>query len=82
LADIEERYPADHYVLIDDKLEILSAVKSQWRSRVTTVFLQQGHYAWAVNMRTTRLRADLRFERIGDLLQDDLAGLLTLTYSR
>lgn len=82
LADIEERYPADHYVLIDDKLQILSAVKSQWRSRVTTVFLQQGHYAWALNMRTTRLRADRSFKRIGDLLQDDLAGLLTLTYSR
>jgi hypothetical protein len=77
LADIEARYPADHYVLIDDKLQILSSVKSRWRSRVTTVFLQQGHYAWAVNMRNTRLRADHRFERIGDLLQEDLAGLLT-----
>jgi len=45
LEDVEKRYPADHYVLIDDKLRILTAVKRIWNDRVTTVFVRQGHYA-------------------------------------
>src|SRR5574340_348982 len=45
LADVERLYPASHYVLIDDKLRILDAVKKQWGRRVTTVFPRQGHYA-------------------------------------
>src|SRR6266545_4402634 len=43
LADVEARYPADHYVLVDDKLRILTAVKEIWGSRVSTVFVRQGH---------------------------------------
>ena len=46
LDDVERLYPADHYVLIDDKLRILSAVKKIWGERVTTVFPKQGHYAF------------------------------------
>ena len=45
LDDVERRYPADHYVLVDDKLRILSAVKDVWEDRVTTVFPRQGQYA-------------------------------------
>ena len=45
LDDVEKRYPARHYVLVDDKLRILTAVKKVWGSRVTTVFPRQGHYA-------------------------------------
>ena len=45
LADVEARYPAEHYVLIDDKLRILTAIKEIWRERVSTVFVRQGHYA-------------------------------------
>src|ERR1700758_5756120 len=45
LDDIAARYPADHYVLIDDKVRILTTVKRAWNSRVTTVFPRQGHYA-------------------------------------
>src|SRR6266571_9194443 len=45
LDDVEQRYPADHYILVDDKLRILTAVKRVWDRRVTTVFPQQGHYA-------------------------------------
>src|SRR5579872_1178816 len=45
LASVEQRQPADHYVLVDDKLRILAAVKQAWRDRVTTVFPRQGHYA-------------------------------------
>ena len=46
LGDVERWHPADHYVLVDDKLRILDAVKQQWRERVTTVFVEQGHYAF------------------------------------
>src|SRR5579863_3786741 len=45
LTDVEHRYPAAHYVMVDDKLRILHAIKQIWRSRVTTVFVRQGHYA-------------------------------------
>jgi len=44
LDNVEERYPGDHYLLVDDKLRILTAVKNAWRHRVTTVFPRQGHY--------------------------------------
>lgn len=76
LDDIEARYPADHYVLIDDKLRILSSVKSLWGPRVTTVFLQQGHYAQGVNVRKVYPAPDITLERISDLLQYDLDDLL------
>lgn len=75
LDDIEERYPAAHYVLVDDKLRILSAAKRVWGPRVTTVFSQQGHYAQAAK-RSLYPAADVTLERIGDLLQYDLDGLL------
>lgn len=45
LDDIERRYPADRYVLVDDKIRILSAIKGEWGDRVMTVFPVQGHYA-------------------------------------
>src|SRR6266436_3074712 len=50
LDDVERRYPAEHYVLVDDKLHILTTVKKAWRSRVTTVFPRQGQYAHDPNM--------------------------------
>lgn len=76
LDDIEARYPAEHYVLIDDKLRILSAVKQVWGPRVTTIFSQQGHYAQAVSVRNTSPAADVSLERIGDLLEYDLDSLM------
>src|SRR5438105_1622704 len=45
LDDVEQRYPARHYVMVDDKLTILTALKKTWGARVTTVFPRQGHYA-------------------------------------
>ena len=69
LEDVEKRYPADHYVLIDDKLRILSAVKKIWTERVTTVFVRQGHYAFDEKAISGYPRADVTIERIGDLLQ-------------
>lgn len=73
LDDVEERYPAGHYVLIDDKLRILSAVKTSWGSRVTTVFPRQGHYALDRQMLARFPQADVTIDRIGDLLSHDFS---------
>lgn len=75
LDDIEERYPAEHYVLVDDKLRILTAVKHAWGQRVTTVFSQQGHYAKDVKARDSYPPPDFSLERISELLQYDLDAL-------
>ena len=69
LEDVERRYPADHYVLVDDKLRILTAVKKTWNERVTTVFVRQGHYALDEKAISAYPRADLTIERIGDLIE-------------
>jgi len=76
LDDIERRYPARHYVLVDDKLRILAAVKKAWTSRVTTVFVRQGQYAHDQKIIAQCPPADLAVNRIGDLLDHDLAALL------
>ncbi|MBP8116315.1 MAG: haloacid dehalogenase-like hydrolase [Nitrospira sp.] len=75
LKDVEERYPADHYVLIDDKLRILTAVKAHWGARVTTVFPRQGHYARDPEALRTFPAADLAIDRIADLLTVDHSTL-------
>ena len=71
LADVERRYPADHYVLVDDKIRILSAIKETWGERVTTVFPRQGHYALDSESVAKFPAADITVERIGDLLDID-----------
>jgi FMN phosphatase YigB (HAD superfamily) len=76
LDDVEQRYPAEHYVLVDDKLRILAAVKKIWSSRVTTVFVRQGHYASDSNIVASFPPADIKIGRIGDLLQYHLPALL------
>lgn len=68
LDDVEQRFPAWHYVLIDDKLRILTAVKKIWGAKVTTVFPRQGHYAHDPQVLATYPPADISVERIGDLL--------------
>jgi FMN phosphatase YigB (HAD superfamily) len=75
LADVEDHLPARHYVMIDDKLRILDAVKRIWGNRVTTVFPRQGHYATDPNILAEFPPADVTIERIGDLLTHDLAAL-------
>ena len=75
LADVENHFPARHYVLIDDKLRILDAVKRIWGDRVTTVFPRQGHYAMDPKETAKYPPADITIERIGDLLDHDLAAL-------
>ena len=76
LDDVTERYPADHYVLIDDKLRILTAVKKVWGSRVTTVFPKQGHYANDPEVSAQYPAADVSVDRIGEVLKYDLQSLL------
>jgi FMN phosphatase YigB (HAD superfamily) len=75
LEEVERRYPADHYVLIDDKMHILAAVKQFWRERVTTVFARQGQYAYDLKVVRTFPAADVTIEHIGDLLDFDLSRL-------
>ncbi len=79
LDDVEQRYPADRYVLVDDKLRILTAVKEVWGARVTTIFPRQGHYACDPKALAAYPPADLSIERIGDLLEYDLPALLAAT---
>jgi FMN phosphatase YigB (HAD superfamily) len=68
LEDVARRYPADQYVLIDDKLRILSAIKEVWGEHVTTVFVRQGHYAHDEKAISSYRPADHTIERIADLL--------------
>jgi FMN phosphatase YigB (HAD superfamily) len=77
LEDVERRFPAEHYVLVDDKLRILDAVKQVWGERVTTVFPRQGQYAHDAKVLSALPPADVTIERIGDLLDHDLARLGT-----
>ena len=68
LHDVERRYAAQHYVLVDDKLRILSAIKKVWGAKVTTVFPRQGHYAFDEREIAKYPAADITIERIGDLI--------------
>ena len=76
LSDVERLYPAERYVLIDDKLRILAAVKAIWGHRVTTVFPRQGHYATDPKAVATYPPADVQVERIGDLAALDRAAFV------
>ncbi len=76
LADLEQRYPARHYFMVDDKLRILAAMKKILGDRLTTVFPRQGHYALDPRELSAYPPADLAIERIGDLLEFDLPALL------
>jgi hypothetical protein len=75
LEDVGQRFPAEHYVLIDDKVRILTAVKTVWGERLTTVFPRQGHYAHDPKL-ATYPRPDITIERIAALRDYDLPALL------
>jgi FMN phosphatase YigB (HAD superfamily) len=72
LDDVERRYPAEHYVMVDDKVRILTAMKAIWGDRLTTVFVRQGHYALDAASVAEYPPADVVIERIGDLSFEDL----------
>jgi FMN phosphatase YigB (HAD superfamily) len=76
LEDVERRYPARHYVLVDDKPRILAAVKAIWRDRVTTILPRQGQYANDAAVLASLPAADLTVERVGDLLTYDFPDLV------
>jgi len=76
LEDVEQRYSAKHYVIVDDKLHILTAVKKFWAARVTTIFVRQGHYATDRKILATNPAADISIEHIGDLVRYELPELL------
>jgi FMN phosphatase YigB (HAD superfamily) len=76
LDDVRERYPARHYVMVDDKLRILAAMKEAWGDRLTTVLPRQGHYALDSRNLSAYPPAALTVERIGDLVNFDRAAFL------
>jgi hypothetical protein len=76
LEDVEQRYPAHHYVLVDDKPRILAAVKEIWGNRVTTVLPRQGQYANDAQVVASLPPADITVERIGELLAYDFPTLV------
>ncbi len=77
LDDVARRFPARHYVMVDDKLRVLTAMKQIWGDRLTTVFPRQGHYAHDPKALATYPPADITVEQIGDLMDYDLPALLS-----
>jgi FMN phosphatase YigB (HAD superfamily) len=75
LDAVEQLYPARHYVMIDDKINLLHAIKSEWQDRVTTVMPRQGHYAHDPRLLAAHPPADVTVDRIADLLRHDFARL-------
>ena len=73
LEDVERRFPAERYVMIDDKIRILTAMKAIWGARLTTVFVRQGHYALDAELVARYPPADVTIERIGDLVSVNLS---------
>lgn len=75
LDAVQLRYPARHYVMVDDKLRILSAMKQTWGSKLTTIFPRQGHYAKDLDSNSQFAAADLTIECIGELRSFELNSL-------
>ena len=76
LDDVEAKYPARHYVMVDDKVRILAAIKQHWGKRVTTVFPRQGHYALDAAQVAQYPEPDITLERIGELQWYSLEQIL------
>jgi FMN phosphatase YigB (HAD superfamily) len=77
LAAVVAKYPARHYVMIDDKLRVLSMMKNEWRERLTTVFPRQGHYASDPEILAAYPPADLAVDRISDLIAYERSAFLS-----
>jgi FMN phosphatase YigB (HAD superfamily) len=75
LDDVGQRYPASHYVMVDDKLPILAAMKEAWGRRLTSILPRQGHYALDPEILAAYPPADITVERIGELVHFDLPTL-------
>ena len=78
---VEDRFPAEHYVLVDDKIRILTECKKVWGDRLTTIFPKQGHYAHDPAIVDKYPPADVTVKRIGDLVGFDLDAAISKTRS-
>jgi len=76
LEDVESKYPAQHYVMVDDKVRLLAAIKQHWGKRVTTIFPRQGHYALDVALVAQYPKPDMTIERVGELQNYSLEQIL------
>jgi FMN phosphatase YigB (HAD superfamily) len=74
LDHMQRRYPAAHYVMVDDKPNLLAAMKSTLKDKLTTVFVRQGHYALAPDSDAVEPPPDMRIEHIGDLMNHTLSA--------
>jgi FMN phosphatase YigB (HAD superfamily) len=79
LDHMQQRYPADHYVMVDDKRILLAAMKSALKDKLTTVFVRQGHYALAPESNSLEPAPDMTIERIGDLIHHNLSDFQVRT---
>ena len=77
LDDVEAKYPARHYVMIDDKVRLLAALKQHWGKRVTTIFPRQGHYAHDAKLVAQYPKPDITIERIGELQNYSMEQILS-----
>jgi FMN phosphatase YigB (HAD superfamily) len=75
LDAVARRYPAKHYVMVDDKVRILAAMKQAWGTKLTTVFPRQGHYAFDAAEVAKYPVPDVTLESIGALAEYDLTAL-------
>ena len=73
LDHMQQRYPARHYVMVDDKPNLLAAMKSILKGKLTTVFVRQGHYGLAAESNSVDPAPDMVIERIGDLIDHPLS---------
>ncbi len=73
LDHVQQRYPAAHYVMVDDKPNLLAAMKSTLKDKLTTVFVRQGHYAFAAESQSAHPAPDMTIERIADLINHTLS---------
>jgi FMN phosphatase YigB (HAD superfamily) len=82
LDDVEAKYPAEHYVMVDDKVRILAAIKEHWGERVTAIFPRQGHYAMERALVAQYPKPDITLERIGELQKYSLEQILAAGRSK
>ena len=81
LAAVHRHHPARHYVMVDDKLRILTAMKAVWQDRLTTLFVRQGHYALDPAVIAAHPAADASIDHIGELADADLSALVEGTFN-
>ena len=77
LPSMQARFPAAHYAMVDDKPQLLAAMKRVMGENLTTVFVRQGHYAAESATVAIDPPPDRVIERIGDLCDLDLAWFLS-----